>query len=86
LQLTEPIEIGVMVSPSDDRNGRPILFRHRGNVHELKHVIGPERISGEWWRGHFKTRDYFDVEDQSGQRFWIFRVGETGKWFVQGMF
>jgi protein ImuB len=86
LRLSEPDEIGVMVSPSDDRNGRPILFRHRSEVHELTHVVGPERISGEWWRGHFKTRDYFDVEDQSGRRFWIFRVHETGKWFVQGMF
>jgi protein ImuB len=84
--LCDPIEIGVMVSPSDDRDGRPILFRLRDDVHELRHVLGPERISGEWWRGHFKTRDYFDVEDDQGRRFWVFRVNETGRWFLHGTF
>ncbi|HEX8524353.1 MAG TPA: hypothetical protein VF669_19010, partial [Tepidisphaeraceae bacterium] len=86
LQLLDPVEVNVMVSPSDDRDGRPILFRHNHNVHELRHAIGPERISGEWWRGHHKTRDYFEVEDQQGKRFWLFRVNETHKWFLHGTF
>jgi protein ImuB len=84
--LSMPVEIGVMVSPSDDRDGRPILFRRGSDVHQLTHAIGPERISGEWWRGHEKTRDYFDVEDEEGKRFWVFRVNETGKWYVHGTF
>ena len=84
--LTEPIEIGVMVSPSEDRNGRPILFRHNNKVHELTHTIGPERIAGEWWRGHDRTRDYFDVEDADGNRFWLFRVQETNRWYLHGVF
>ena len=84
--LPDPIEIAVMVTPSEDRDGRPILFRHRRDVHELRHAIGPERISGEWWRGHDKTRDYFDVEDAEGRRFWVFRVNETSRWYLQGMF
>ena len=84
--LPNPIEIAVMVSPSEDRDGRPILFRLNRRVHELTHAVGPERISGEWWRGHDKTRDYFDVEDQTGRRFWVFRVHETGKWYVHGVF
>jgi protein ImuB len=75
-----------MVSPSDDRDGRPILFRQDQDVHELTHAVGPERISGEWWRGHEKTRDYFEVEDRTGKRFWMFRVNETGKWFLHGVF
>jgi protein ImuB len=84
--IAHPIEVKVMVSPSDDRDGKPILFRHRQEVHELRHAVGPERISGEWWRGHEKTRDYFDVEVMDGRRFWLFRVNETGKWFLHGMF
>src|SRR5206468_1821871 len=72
LQLIAPVEVKVMVSPSDDRDGRPILFRHARDVHELRHTVGPERIAGEWWRGHNKTRDYFDVEDTNGKRFWLF--------------
>ena len=84
--LPDPIQIAVMVSPSDDRDGRPILFRLGGEVHQLTCAVGPERISGEWWRGHDKTRDYFDVEDQAGRRFWVFRVNETNKWYVHGTF
>ena len=75
-----------MVSPSDDRDGRPISFSWRGEVHRLLHAVGPERIAGQWWQGHHKTRDYFDVEDPNGKRFWIFRVMESGKWYVHGEF
>jgi protein ImuB len=84
--LHRPIEIRVMVSPSHDRDGRPISFALRGEVHRLLHTVGPERIAGQWWQGHFKTRDYFDIEDDSGKRFWIFRVTESGKWFLHGEF
>jgi protein ImuB len=81
-----PVEIGVVVTPSDDRTGRPISFTHQGRVHRLRLAIGPERIAGEWWNGHNKTRDYFDVEDETGRRFWVFRVGETFKWYLHGRF
>jgi protein ImuB len=84
--LAEPIEIAAVVSPSEDRDGRPILFRRNNEVHELTHAIGPDRISGEWWRGHDRTRDYFDVEDEAGKRFWLFRVQETNRWYLHGMF
>ena len=75
-----------MVSPSHDRDGRPILFNHEAKVHDVKHAVGPERICGQWWRGRDKTRDYFDVEDASGKRYWVFRVLETGKWYLHGEF
>jgi protein ImuB len=85
-----PEEIHVIVSPSDHRDGRPIQFSRPscgGATHRIAYSVGPERIAGQWWRGHDKTRDYFDVEDEStGQRFWIFRVVESAKWFVHGEF
>ncbi|HEV2295097.1 MAG TPA: DNA polymerase Y family protein [Tepidisphaeraceae bacterium] len=84
--LPEPVEIAVTVSPSEDRDGRPIQFRDGRNMHRLTHAIGPERIAGEWWRGHRRTRDYFDVEDEAGKRFWVFRVNETHRWFLHGTF
>ena len=55
----------------------------------------------EWWRSQEPqpTRDYFRIEDDAGQRLWIFRDGlyegevpmEGGesvppKWFVHGLF
>jgi protein ImuB len=84
--LADPIEINVMVSPSEDRDGRPILFRLDNELHELTQAIGPERIAGEWWHGHHRTRDYFDAEDRNGKRFWLFRVQETSRWYLHGEF
>jgi protein ImuB len=84
LLLHTPRELRVTVSPSHDRDGRPVQFVDTGNLHRLIHAIGPERIAGQWWEGHDKTRDYFEVEDETGRRFWIFRVNENGRWFVQG--
>jgi protein ImuB len=75
-----------MVSPSDDREGRPVMFVHEDGVHRVSHCVGPERIAGRWWDGHDKTRDYFDVQDAQGRRFWVFRVTQTGKWYLHGVF
>jgi protein ImuB len=55
-------------------------------VHRLVHVRGPERIAGQWWNGSGKTRDYFDVADTAGSRFWLFRVMETNQWYLHGIF
>ena len=75
-----------MVSPSDDREGRPVMFVHEDGVHRVAHCVGPERIAGRWWDGNDKTRDYFDVQDETGRRFWVFRVTQTGKWYLHGVF
>ncbi|MEC3950165.1 Y-family DNA polymerase [Sphingobium sp. HWE2-09] len=63
------------------------------------HVVagdGPERIHGEWWRADVEkwaVRDYFRVEAQGGERFWLFRRGDgvdpdTGdlSWHLHGLF
>jgi protein ImuB len=84
--LPEPVEIGVTVNPFDAYDGSPVQFRHGRDVHRLIHAVGPERIAGEWWRAHRRTRDYFDVEDADGKRFWVFRVNETNRWFLHGTF
>jgi protein ImuB len=81
----QPTEVRVMVSPSDDREGRPVMFSHDGEVHRVAHCVGPERIAGQWWDGNDKTRDYFDVQDATGRRFWVFRVAQTGKWYLHGV-
>ena len=71
--------------------------RHgRGRTHRVVRADGPERIHGEWWRRSAErhaTRDYFRVEDDAGQRFWLFRRGDgerpaTGdlSWFLHGLF
>jgi protein ImuB len=91
--LKMPVEIRVISEPCDDRTGEPRQFSWQGNVYRLRHVTGPERIAGEWWRGHHRTRDYYDVQDETGRRFWIFRVCRLRtperiavRWFVHGRF
>ncbi len=88
-----PIEIRVVCEPSDDRTGQPHQFAWNGQVHRVAHAVGPERIANEWWRGHRHTRDYYDVEDEVGCRFWLFRVIHVGseetlvaRWFLHGRF
>ena len=41
---------------------------------------GPERIAPEWWRqpSSARLRDYYQVEDQAGRRYWIYREGVIG--------
>jgi len=98
--LPLPRAIRVIVMPSESRDGQPVAFTHDDvegfastvegfastQVHRLVHVRGPERIAGQWWNGSGKTRDYFDVADTAGSRFWLFRVMETNQWYLHGIF
>lgn len=74
----------------------PAQFTWRGIRHRVHAVDGPERIHGEWWKAEAEAsavRDYFQVENESGMRFWLFRAnnGEdaaTGpmRWYLHGLF
>jgi protein ImuB len=84
--LAHPSPIAAVVRPSDDDQGVPIAFTHQGRVHRLRYADGPERIAGIWWEGRDKVRDYFDVEDETGRRFWMFRVLPGRQWYLHGCF
>jgi protein ImuB len=87
LLLHFPTELRVLVAPSHDRDGRPVqIVESDGRTHRIVHAIGPHRVAPLWWTGHDKTRDYFEVEDETGLRTWVFRVCETNRWFKQGIF
>lgn len=68
----------------------PMLFRYKGKLHEIKKADGPERIEREWWIEDGEHRDYYTVEDQDGQRYWLFRSGHysvnKSQWFIHGFF
>ncbi|MBX9828683.1 MAG: DNA polymerase Y family protein [Xanthobacteraceae bacterium] len=74
----------------------PVTFTWRGVRRRVRRADGPERIFEEWWRGDAEldaVRDYFRVEDEQGERFWIYRAGdgehgETGsqRWYLHGIF
>jgi protein ImuB len=84
LPTPQEIQCSSLTGDLDER--KPISFTHAGQVHPLVHCNGPERITGSWWEGRNKTRDYFEAEDRSGDRFWIFRVDETRKWYLHGIY
>lgn len=95
LRRPEPIEV-TAVLPDDP----PLQFRWRGALHRVRAASGPERIAAEWWRRHTippdrpetdLVRDYYQVEDVGGSRFWMFRIGlgaggSAAHWFLHGLF
>ena len=71
-----------MISVAPD--GPPIRFRRSGRVWQIARHWGPERIETGWWRGRTIRRDYYRIETLEGQRYWLFRRREDGKWFLHG--
>jgi protein ImuB len=74
----------------------PVAFTWRGRRRRVAQADGPERVFGEWWKADDEktaVRDYFQVEDETGERFWLFRAGDgedrtTGShnWYLHGIF
>ena len=95
--LTRPEPIDVVAEVPE---GPPRQFRWRRIAHMIARAEGPERIEPEWWRSGFdggdeaRPRDYFRIENDVGQRFWVYRDGlyrdlaAMGQpaWFIHGLF
>lgn len=69
----------------------PASFRWRGRRLRVAHAEGPERLAAEWWHAATPApptaiRDYWRIEDEDGRRYWLFREGRRGRWYVQGLF
>lgn len=91
LKHPEPIEVMALLPDQP-----PVVLTWRGKRRKVVRADGPERIFGEWWirpRELQAVRDYFVVEDEAGERLWIYRSGDgvdtaTGshRWFIHGVF
>lgn len=85
LKTPEPIEV---TAPIPDYP--PMLFRYKGTLHKIVKADGPERIEQEWWLQKGQHRDYYRVEDEHGNRYWLFRSGhyhdKSYRWFLHGFF
>ena len=91
LRPPQPIEALAMLPDHP-----PAQFVWRRHRHRIRHADGPERIGGEWWvsdRERSAVRDYWQVEDEDGRRFWLFRSGDAVdlasgdlRWFLHGFF
>jgi protein ImuB len=101
LATPEPIDVTAPV-PDDP----PLQFRWRQQAHRVVRVDGPERLANEWWREESASpstmlnttppvRDYYRIEAEDGQRYWIYRDGpfnsiatagslRTARWYMHG--
>ena len=93
--LARPEPIRVMAEVPE---GPPLNFTWRRMTRRVARAQGPERIAPEWWldmaTGDDRVRDYYQVEDVEGRRYWLFREGlyqtvdQQGPpaWYVHGLF
>lgn len=89
LQLLPQPETIEVTAPIPDYP--PMNFRHKGKLHKVMRADGPERIEQEWWLQSGEHRDYYCVEDEEGQRYWVFRsghyqAGAKAQWYLHGYF
>ncbi len=95
----EPLEVIAEVP-----EGPPLSFRWRRMNIRVVRAEGPERIAPEWWLDNSAcnaggccgdaVRDYYQIEDVSGCRFWVYRdglyrdAGRNGppRWYIHGLF
>ncbi len=64
-----------------DEQGLPSRWHEGRRSRSLTCVRGPERVDFAWWEGG-KERDYFEVEDEEGARYWLFT--QDGRWLMTG--
>jgi protein ImuB len=86
LKVPAPIEVMALIPDHP-----PKFFIYKGVRHLVSKADGPERIEREWWLDKGEHRDYYQVEDEDGGRYWLFRSGHYGgeqkhKWFIHGFF
>ena len=95
LNPPEPVDVTAMLPDHP-----PAMFVWRRRRFRVTQADGPERLHGEWWRHAgpesdqpYAVRDYYQVETDSGARYWLFRLGDgenpaTGpmRWFLHGAF
>ena len=64
-------ETGFSLQVSSSR--LPQRIRFSGTDHHVMNHWGPERIESGWWRGKSIRRDYYRIETDQGEWWWIFR-------------
>lgn len=81
--LPTPLPVNVIVTVPE---GLPVRLVIESTQHDIIRLWGPERIETAWWRGPSVQRDYYRVKTITGQRFWLFRRLQDGRWFLHGEF
>ncbi len=95
--LVQPIPLVVESNRLFDASDHwlPEHFRLDGVTHRVIRFLGPERIETGWWKGPAIARDYYRIETDRGQWWWIFRQlcsknrsahSQQSRWMLHGRF
>jgi protein ImuB len=84
LRLLAPPQPIDVISVSGTRP--PAFFCDRRQRYRVVKHFGPERIETDWWRGPSCRRDYYRVETEEGNRWWLFRDLREQRWYLHGCF
>lgn len=96
--LSKPVRLLIAFSGCEftekvQSNLLPNQIQLAGRTYSIIHSWGPERIETGWWKGPSVRRDYYRVELDDGQWWWIFRAFPTAKsrdrrssWMLHGYF
>jgi protein ImuB len=89
IQLLNPPQYIEVTAPVPDYP--PMNFKYNGELHKVVKSDSCERIESEWWIDKELHRDYYLVEDEKGERYWLFRLGyyddySKPSWFIHGFF
>jgi protein ImuB len=89
VQLLEPPEPIEAMALTPDYPPRQFIYRRERHI--IANADGPERIECEWWDQPQPFRDYFNVEDEDGKRYWLYSTpdaaaGHPANWFLHGYF
>ena len=83
---TDPRPARLMQPEQIEMEANGEAFTWRRIRRRIAMTAGPERLHGEWRNGgmDIAARDYFQIEDEVGRRYWIFR--DRGGWHMHGIF
>jgi protein ImuB len=94
LRRPEPLD-SIALMAEGEPGDPPATFNWRKRDRQVRCASGPERILPEWWQGdgawNGQPRDYWRVQDETGEQFWLFREGSIRdgsppRWFLHGVF
>lgn len=86
--LAQPVNLlaGPQAIHVEEGQDGPCRFGWRERSYAVARAWGPQRIETGWWRGDDVRRDYYRVEAQTGERFWLYRDLARGTWYLHGVF
>jgi protein ImuB len=80
--LSSPTSIDVEMTAS----GELLAARFGGRRRRVVALMGPERLSGDWWDERPYSRDYYRVHFEGLGQAWVFRDARDSRFYLQGLF